>query len=741
MRTKQINLLLRLSVMLALVIALIAAAPSRNYSIPRGQDSPLGIVAPWVLAQTDEGKESEFLVILADQADLSSAQGLKTKPEQVRFVRQALWSKAQTAQRPILTWLEQRGIEHRSFYIINLIWVRGTREVALALAARPDVLRIEGNPPIRNLAPIETQFAEQAPAPASPAAIEPGLSYVHAPEVWAMGFTGQGIVVGSADTGVQWNHPALKSHYRGWDGTAANHNFNWHDSIHTGGGSCGPDSPQPCDDSNHGTHTTGTAVGDDGTGNQIGMAPGAKFIACRNMDRGNGTPARYIECMEFFLAPYPVGGTPAQGDPSQAPDVTINSWGCPPSEGCSPDTLRQALEGQRAAGIMTVVAAGNSGPSCSTVSDPPSFYAAVYSAGALNASTGEIASFSSRGPVTADGSNRLKPDIAAPGVGVRSSIRGDGYANFSGTSMATPHVAGAVALLWSARPALRHQIALTESILDDSAVKTSSTLCGSSNAPNNTYGYGQLNIKAAVDLAAARTVASVSAASYTGSELAGESITAAFGSNLAPTTLAAATTPLPTTLAGTRVLVRDSAGTERPAPLFFVSPSQVNFQIPPGTTAGVAAVTIANGSGPVAAGSVLVATVAPGLFTANSSGQGVAVGIASHYRNGQEVSSELAYQYDGTQFVTRPIDLGPEGDQVFLVLFGTGLRFRTALSAVTAKIGGVDAPVSFAGAQGSFIGLDQVNLMVPRSLVGRGEVDVALTVDGKTANTVRVQIK
>src|SRR5205085_7688764 len=120
------------------------------------------------------------------------------------------------------------------------------------------------------------------------------------------------------------------------------------------GGVCGTDSVLPCDDSGHGTHTMGTAVGSDGGTNKIGMAPGAKWIGCRNMDRGVGTPARYIECMEFFLAPYPVGGTPAQGDPNLAPDITTNSWGCPPSEGCSATTLQAAVEAQRAAGIFMV---------------------------------------------------------------------------------------------------------------------------------------------------------------------------------------------------------------------------------------------------------------------------------------------------------------------------------------------------------------------------------------------------
>src|SRR5262249_22234822 len=155
----------------------------------------------------------------------------------------------------------------------------------------------------------------------------------------------------------------------------------------------------PCGDQNHGTHTIGTAVGADASNtNQIGVAPGAKWIACRNMDQGNGTPATYLECMEWFLAPYPIGGTPAHGDPSKAPAITTNSWVCPPSEGCMPATLQAAVEAQRAAGILFVASAGNAGPACGTVADPPSFYDAAYSVGAYSSANNVIASFSSRGP-------------------------------------------------------------------------------------------------------------------------------------------------------------------------------------------------------------------------------------------------------------------------------------------------------------------------------------------------------
>ena len=496
----------RLFCSLLIVAAAVAALGAFGSSRAGSQGSPteqaaIAIkIAPWVMEHTANGQQAEFFVVLAEQADLTGAAALPTKNEKSHYVHDTLWNKSQATQGPLLQLLRERGLEHQSFYIVNAILVKGGREIAEMLAARPDVARVEGNPHIQNSFPQPAAAADVPSQPATPAAIEAGINYTHAPSVWALGFTGQSIVVASADTGVRWTHNALKPHYRGWDGITADHDYNWHDSIHTGGGVCGPDSPQPCDDFFHGSHTTGTAIGSDGGANQIGMAPGAKWIACRNMDQGVGTPARYMECMEFFLAPYPVGGDPGQGDPTKAPDITINSWGCPTSEGCSINTLQAAVEGQAAAGIMMVVAAGNSGSACSTVTDPPSFYEASYTAGALNTGTDTIASFSSRGPATVDGSGRIKPDIAAPGTNTRSASNSsdNAYAFASGTSMATPHIAGAMALLWSAVPSLQNQIDASRAALNNAAVHISSTQCGAAGPPNNVFGWGRVDIFAAV---------------------------------------------------------------------------------------------------------------------------------------------------------------------------------------------------------------------------------------------------
>ena len=501
--------LLRLRVVLCLFffiaagIAVAGAIRSSRAITQRAKETPgprfNEKIAPWVVEHTTQGQQAEFFVVLTGQADLSGASALPTRGEKGRYVYEALRNKSATTQSPILQWLRQRGIEHRSFYIVNAILVRGSREIAEVLAARQDVARVEGNPHIQNELPQMIATIGSSSQHQKPETIEPNISYTHAPDVWALGFTGQGITVGGADTGDRWTHNALKPHYRGWDGVAADHNYNWHDAIHDSvGNPCGNDSPFPCDDLGHGTHTMGTAIGDDAMGNQIGMAPGAKWIGCRNMDQGNGTPARYLECMEWFLAPYPIGG--GQGDPLKAPDITNNSWGCLAFEGCSVDTLQAAVEAQAAAGIMTVVRADSSGPNCSTMEDPPSIYAASYTVGALNTGTDNVASFSSRGPVIVDGSNRIKPDISAPGTTIRSSYNtsDNDYEILSGTSMATPHIAGAMALLWCARPELRHDVTISRTTLNDAAIHIASTQCGTAGPPNNVYGWGRVDIAAAV---------------------------------------------------------------------------------------------------------------------------------------------------------------------------------------------------------------------------------------------------
>ena len=240
-----------------------------------------------------------------------------------------------------------------------------------------------------------------------------------------------------------------------------------------------------------------------------------------------------------------------------------------------------------------------------------------------------------------------------------------------------------------------------------------------------------------------RAVASVSAASFSRTGLAPESMAAAFGTSLATGTALATAQPLPTSLAGTRLLVKDGAGVIRFAPLFFVSPGQVNYQVPPGVAAGAAVVTVAGGDGSVSIGTEQIAAVAPGLFAANATGQGVAAAVAVRVKADGSQSVEPVAQFDAAQnmIVAIPIDLGPATDTIILVLFGTGIRNRSALSAVSARLGGEASPVQYASAAPGFVGLDQVNALAPRALAGRGDVDIELIADGKRANVVRVRFK
>jgi uncharacterized protein (TIGR03437 family) len=236
-------------------------------------------------------------------------------------------------------------------------------------------------------------------------------------------------------------------------------------------------------------------------------------------------------------------------------------------------------------------------------------------------------------------------------------------------------------------------------------------------------------------------VATVSAASFIPSaEVAPESIVAAFGSNLA-TGLGIPEGELPEVLLGTTVKVRDSAGAERPSKLFFVFNTQVNFQIPPATAGGTATVTIQSGDGSLSVGTVEISAVAPGIFTANASGAGVAAAQALRVRNG-DLFFEPTAQFDGSVFVPLPIDLGPETDQVFLILYGTGIRFHGSLQNVSVMIGNQTFPALYADFAPGFTGLDQINVgPIPRSMAGAGVLDVKVNVAGKPANTVTIQIQ
>lgn len=481
------------ALLLAAALAVASPAFAAASALPPRAPSPGPAdakIAPWLRDRLAGGAAVEFLVVLDD------AGRVDREPASPATLYPRLVESARASQAGLLAELAARNVPARAFHLVDAVLVRGDLAFARTLAARGDVRRLVGNPRVRALGALGTPAAPDGSD--APEAVEWGVAMVRAPETWDAFTRGQGIVVASADTGVEWTHAALQDQYRGWDPASgiADHRYAWHDAFAS--------TTAPWDDNNHGTHTTGTMVG---TGTGIGVAPGARWIACRNMDFGYGTPAGYIDCMEWFLAPYPQGGDPARdGRPELAPHIVNNSWYCPASEGCDWTTLEDAFARLRQAGILAIVSAGNSGSSCSTIADPPGIYGNVESVGAVN-SAREVTSFSSRGPILVDGSNRRKPDLAAPGEQVRSSIPGNTYAVLSGTSMAAPHVSGAAALLWSARPELRGQVDLTRCVLERAASPDTSVpggqVCGTDAPgarPNNVYGWGIVDAYAALTL-------------------------------------------------------------------------------------------------------------------------------------------------------------------------------------------------------------------------------------------------
>jgi len=486
--------------------------PSRQ--TPRIAWLPALLWVTWVAAYVFLGNpgfaNDGFLIILEEQADVSAAHNVTDRMERLTTVRKTLIETAERTQAPVRAELDRLDLPYRPYYVMNMIRVEGHRWRMGRFEQLPGVAEVIHNPNVRDY-PYRIPIPYGAASPVT--GTQANLLAIQADEAWAKDVTGAGIVVAGQDTGYDWEHPALKPHYRGWDGETASHDYNWLDTW--------DQTAVPFDPDAHGTHTMGTVLGEekDGT-NRVGVAPEARWIGCRNMRRGLGNPGTYAACLEFFLAPYPVGGDPFEdGDVDHAPHLTNNSWGCPPEEGCRADTLRPAVEALRAAGIMMVVSAGNDGPSCRTVDTPPANYDASFSVGATN-NSGVVTGFSSRGPV--DG--LLKPDIAAPGSDVRSSLPGSGYGVASGTSMAGPHVAGVVALLWSADRALIGDIEATEALLCETAepqavdkscaiadnpptnpllseaLSTPACACGNvTGTPNNVYGCGNINAGAAVN--------------------------------------------------------------------------------------------------------------------------------------------------------------------------------------------------------------------------------------------------
>ena len=394
-----------------------------------------------------------LFVILRDQADVRRASSIPNRAERLRFVYQTLTDHANTTQAGLRATFDRFGIAYTPYYLVNAIEVDGGPLLRLYLQTRPEVDRVLDSPHLRPLSgPPPSDIAADASAPDRP---EWNITSIGAERVWEeLHVRGEGIVLGESDSGVDGQHPALRDGYRGRN---SGNDYNWLDPW--------SGTAAPTDYGGHGTHTTATAVGR----NNVGVAPGAEWIGCVNLQRNLGNPALYLDCMQFMLAPYPQRGNAfTDGAPDRAANVLNNSWGCPPIEGCDAQSLAPAVAALRAAGIFVVASAGNAGSGCGSVADPIAIYDAAFSVGAID-EAGSVTDFSSRGPVEVDGSERPKPDIVAPGAQVLSALPGGGYGRLDGTSMAGPHVAGVVALMWSANSKLIGDIDRTEQILLDTA--------------------------------------------------------------------------------------------------------------------------------------------------------------------------------------------------------------------------------------------------------------------------------
>lgn len=474
------------------LFAFALSTPSLTHAQPPDRAAKAKIEASLLdTLQAEETAVTDFFIWLPEKADLSGAAKLTTKAAKGEFVYNALRETADKSQASLRAYLKREGINFKAFYISNKILVRrGNRDLLFAIAARPDVAKITANHAISLPQPIKP-IKQQAPQ-----GIEDSLTFIKADQVWQMGITGEGVLLAGNDTGLSWDHPAVINHYRGWDGTTVDHNYNWWDATDTY-------PTVPGDGHGHGTHITGTMVGDDGGENQIGVAPGATTIHCKNMtDQGGGDDSTFLECFQWDLAPWDLNGENPR--PDLAPDAINNSWGY---SGGNYPIFTDAIEALQAAGILVEVSAGNSGPSCSTLGSPGD-YPSVLTTGSVNHTSpfpGTITGFSSRGPSAFDGTTFV-PDIMAPGENIRSSLPGGNYEAWSGTSMAGPHVTGLVGLLWSANPALRGFVAETQQIIAQTAVpltgQTGSNCGGDYElGPNNDWGSGTIDAVAATEAA------------------------------------------------------------------------------------------------------------------------------------------------------------------------------------------------------------------------------------------------
>ena len=460
---------------------------------------PADKISPSATRVFQERGATDFWLRFGETADLTHARAITSWSERGEYVYETLTATADATQAQAIAELERSGTEYTSYWATNAILVEdGSLELATDLAANLQVAEVR--PTTRHVLeePVETGTAAASAAAGSTY----GIEAIHADSLWDLGFTGEGIVVAGLDTGVSRNHPALRDQYRG--AGAGSNDYHWYNSLD-------PGANYPHDDHGHGTHTMGTMVGSDDGATNIGVAPGARWIATNGCAEAC-LDSTLVASGQWLLAPTRWDGSGA--DPAKRPHVVNNSWGL--SRTTDP-FMEDVIAAWEAAGIFSTWSNGNDGEWGCDSSASPGSRQASYSVGAFS-SSGAIAGFSSRGPGQ---SGTVKPDIAAPGVAVRSAVPGGGYEEWSGTSMAAPHVAGAVALLWDAVPVLVGNVPGTRAILDGSATDVRDTSCGGTTDDNNVWGEGKLDVLAAYELAQRQTFTSTPSPEILGTAVVG----------------------------------------------------------------------------------------------------------------------------------------------------------------------------------------------------------------------------
>ncbi|WP_242002104.1 S8 family serine peptidase [Kribbella steppae] len=496
---------------MAVVATGMAAAGQAQAAPPtKPEATPASKIKPELMAKLDgkDAKEAtDYWVRFTAKADLSTASTITDWNERGTAVAAALKQTAAASQAKVRAELDAQKVKYKAFWGTNAIRINsGTLELAQNLANHSEV---EG---LYNPRAVEVPKVTPGEQGHQINALEWGIANINADDVWAQyGDKGAGIVIANIDTGVQYDHPALVNSYRGNNGDGTfNHNYNWFDAA-------GTSPTAPADGNGHGTHTMGTMVGDDGAGNQIGVAPAVKWIAANGCCPSD---AALIESGQWMLEPTDLAGQ--NPDASKRPNIINNSWG---SQLPSNDPFMEDITNAwKDSGIFGAWANGNSGALGCQSSGSPGSLTSNYSVGAYDINN-NVASFSGRGV----GQNAtIKPNISAPGVNVRSSLPGSTYGSFNGTSMATPHLAGTVALLWSAAPALKGDIDATRALLNGTAIDKADAQCGGTTENNNVYGQGRLDALALLNAAPigdTGTLAGTVTAATGGTPLAGASVT------------------------------------------------------------------------------------------------------------------------------------------------------------------------------------------------------------------------